>query len=429
MHTVLITYIILVNLWGFVLMGIDKRKAKKHLWRVPERTLFLTALFLGSIGILVGMRVFRHKTKHRSFTFGIPAILILQLALLVALAALHRRQMGSPVRTVKNELSLIRELDSDTIQSYISFDNLTNSHIASGAISADTAEAVALFFKQFRYDIQDVEINDNTATVHVNITNLDMRALSQDLCAEILKQTVAIYPSEEEMTINGYYQLLHDTLQANDYPKTTTIATFHLKQEESGWVILADETLEDELVSGFISCMNDPYILPVSTILSIQLDAFKALDAAQWKEYLNIEDLFATYNTEYYSEIDDAYVQALAECFDYEILRCQEQGDEATAAVRITSLDMPGILTQYKQAILGYASTTQSIRDNSTAVSNETSRLLLEALKAHEGTHSTDIDMTFHNNGNAWDIYFDETFTNAVMGDMDLAIETFNTVA
>ena len=74
----LMIYLLLINALGFLLMLIDKRKAMKNRWRIPEKTLFLTALLGGSIGSLAGMYTFRHKTKHLSFTLGIPAILILQ---------------------------------------------------------------------------------------------------------------------------------------------------------------------------------------------------------------------------------------------------------------------------------------------------------------------------------------------------------------
>ncbi|MBQ3581076.1 MAG: DUF1294 domain-containing protein [Bacteroidales bacterium] len=78
-------YILLINLIAFVIFGIDKRKARKGQWRVPESTLFILAIIGGSIGALLGMLAFRHKTKHRKFTIGIPLILALQIALLVTL--------------------------------------------------------------------------------------------------------------------------------------------------------------------------------------------------------------------------------------------------------------------------------------------------------------------------------------------------------
>lgn len=71
-------YLLLINLAGFLSMGIDKKKAIKGKWRIPERILFLQALLGGSLGSILGMYTFRHKTKHRQFVIGMPLILLLQ---------------------------------------------------------------------------------------------------------------------------------------------------------------------------------------------------------------------------------------------------------------------------------------------------------------------------------------------------------------
>lgn len=78
-------YLILINAIAFVLMLVDKIKARKNRWRIPERTLIGSAVLGGSIGALAGMHTFRHKTKHLKFTLGVPAILIAQIALAVFL--------------------------------------------------------------------------------------------------------------------------------------------------------------------------------------------------------------------------------------------------------------------------------------------------------------------------------------------------------
>ncbi|WP_209797250.1 DUF1294 domain-containing protein [Clostridium moniliforme] len=75
-------YFIIINLIGFFSMLIDKEKAKKHKWRIPENTLIFIALIGGSIGSFIAMNFFRHKTKHFKFKVGIPIILIIQLILI-----------------------------------------------------------------------------------------------------------------------------------------------------------------------------------------------------------------------------------------------------------------------------------------------------------------------------------------------------------
>lgn len=76
----LLIYITLVSVITFIVFGIDKLKAKKSWWRIPESTLMVLAVIGGSIGALLGMYVFHHKTLHKKFTIGIPVILILQIA-------------------------------------------------------------------------------------------------------------------------------------------------------------------------------------------------------------------------------------------------------------------------------------------------------------------------------------------------------------
>ena len=81
--TVLLVWLAVINLLTFIVYGADKRRARKGKWRVPEKTLFLLPLLGGSIGALLGMRVFHHKTKHWYFVWGIPTILLAQIALAV----------------------------------------------------------------------------------------------------------------------------------------------------------------------------------------------------------------------------------------------------------------------------------------------------------------------------------------------------------
>ena len=79
----ILAYLLIVNAVAFLLMLIDKVKAKKNRWRIKESTLMLWAALGGSIGALAGMYTFRHKTLHRKFTIGIPLILAAQIAAVV----------------------------------------------------------------------------------------------------------------------------------------------------------------------------------------------------------------------------------------------------------------------------------------------------------------------------------------------------------
>lgn len=82
MIKIIIIYTIIINIIGFFSMLIDKRSAIKNKWRIPEKNLFLIAIIGGSVGSIAGMRLFRHKTKHWYFAYGMPAILLIQIVII-----------------------------------------------------------------------------------------------------------------------------------------------------------------------------------------------------------------------------------------------------------------------------------------------------------------------------------------------------------
>lgn len=82
---IFIIYIAAINIAGFVVMGVDKKRAIRGAWRISEATLFLTAFLGGALGCTLGMRHFRHKTKHWYFKYGMPAIFVFELLIFLIL--------------------------------------------------------------------------------------------------------------------------------------------------------------------------------------------------------------------------------------------------------------------------------------------------------------------------------------------------------
>lgn len=79
----ILIYLLIINILGFLAMGIDKLKAKRGSWRIPENTLFTFTILGGGVGTILGMYIFRHKTKKKKFTVGMPVILILEVILVI----------------------------------------------------------------------------------------------------------------------------------------------------------------------------------------------------------------------------------------------------------------------------------------------------------------------------------------------------------
>ncbi|WP_459836357.1 DUF1294 domain-containing protein [Clostridium carnis] len=83
LYKLFIIYLIFINLFSLLLMYVDKQKAIKHKWRIKESTLMFISILGGSLGSLLGMNLFRHKTKHIKFSLGIPIIILIQVSLFI----------------------------------------------------------------------------------------------------------------------------------------------------------------------------------------------------------------------------------------------------------------------------------------------------------------------------------------------------------
>ena len=81
-HKIIIIYLAVINVATFFTYGIDKLKARKNKWRVREASLLLLAVLGGSIGALLGMKVWHHKTMHKKYKYGVPAIIVVQIAVI-----------------------------------------------------------------------------------------------------------------------------------------------------------------------------------------------------------------------------------------------------------------------------------------------------------------------------------------------------------
>ncbi|PJN88316.1 DUF1294 domain-containing protein [Bacillus sp. mrc49] len=80
---IIVAYMVITNIIGFAIMGIDKRKARAHEYRISEKTLWFWAFIGGGTGSFLGMRHFRHKTKHAAFKWGLPLLMAVQIGLII----------------------------------------------------------------------------------------------------------------------------------------------------------------------------------------------------------------------------------------------------------------------------------------------------------------------------------------------------------
>lgn len=325
---------------------------------------------------------------------------------------------------VKTELELIKDLDEETILSFISYEDMMHTQSASSDIGSETTNAVQLFFQNFDYKIRSCNITGNKAVVDVDITNVDAKALARDMCRAVISESVT-GESEQDLTdMSSYFSLLGNLLTEHTYDLVTTSARFELMNSEDGWSIQASEELEDQLVGGFISYLHDQNLISPEEVVSLTMDALKSQTPQEWVSYLEMDDIFATYNI-LGNEIDLALAQQISDHLSYEILEVRIQENTAEVDVAITSVDLEQVLSDYHSQLLTYASTTEAVRATQAELSDKTSQLLLDCLRHNEQEATKTVTLHLVNNGYNWEIQLDDSFTDALLGNLTEAMETF----
>ena len=419
---ILVLYLLIINILALAVMGLDKFRARKNKWRIRERTLFLFALAGGSIGVFLGMRLFHHKTRHRAFVIGIPVILCIQVILFIALHFYFPTKTQSAKAVVRSQLQQIRSLDAESIRSFISYESLSS---GAGILPQDQTtaqDAVLAFFKDFRYRILSCSLSEDkqSAVVNTQITNIDTAPLTHDLALELTRNRILNWDhaSQEGMKEPDFFLLLQKTLEAGSYPLADTQADFSLSWEDDHWEILIDRALQDSLSGGFISRMQDPYLLSPEEVLPVYFEKFSEMDADAWLRFLDKQDIFSTFSPDYADELDHLYMEKIAEYFDWHIDSFDIQQKTASAQITITSIDMPSIMELYRASLLEYAATTQSITDSDEQLADETASRLLEVIRSHAQPADFPIEVQMENTGVGWQMKFDEALSNAILGDM-----------
>lgn len=331
---------------------------------------------------------------------------------------------SKPVKLVKSELNQIQKLDEKTIQTFISYEDMIHSGSAS-AIGSEATEAVQLFFKNFSYRILSSSITEDSATVNVEIQNIDARALAKDLCLELT--AISTSPNIEEndpSSKSSYFTLLRDILSTREYELTKNTAHFNLVHEDGEWSIQNDETLEDSIVGGFISYLQDPCLVTPEEITAKVFENLRNQTPEDWVSYLGMCDIFSTYST-LYEKVDLALATQISKCFSYRIQKVTEQEDSATAVIEITSLHMGSVLDVYLDRLWDYASTTEAVRATDTELADKTAALLIECLNSNTKTYTKTVEIQFTNNGTTWEMQLNDDFTDALLGNMTEAVAEF----
>ncbi len=333
-------------------------------------------------------------------------------------------QARTPEKLVARELNAIKNLDEKTIQNFVSYEDIVKSRSRDTDIGSKTTEAVQLFFKEFDYEILSSSIDKETALVTAKIQTLDTKPLAHDLCLELAKRSILPDASMAEPTMNAYFAILGDILKTNTYELVSREAHFELARMEHGWSIQSTPALEDELVGGLITHLSDPYLVTPEELATATLDVFDSFSAEDWMAYLNMNDVFST-GSKNAAETDRKLAEKIAENFSYQISQVKVEQDTATASADIQSLDMHSVFSLFKEKLLSYAETTESVLASESELADKSASLLSQALDESKDSILRSVPLTFTNHGSGWEMTFDDNFGQVLLGGTEEALSAF----
>ena len=260
------------------------------------------------------------------------------------------------VKTViSTELNLLKNLDPDTAQKYVSYKELFPDATKETTLSREIKEVFSLFFQNFDYQILDIDVDENNkeAVAKVKLTTIDAETLASDytkasLKAAVLKAAGSVSDDTEQTTdsLEDRYVILDDLLKQNQYEtveKECTLTLTNKGTSKPEWEIVRTHSLENDLVGGLMTYLSDSDLSPPEETLSIYLDTLKTMDSTQMGNYLGLESLLNTSDSAKNS-IASALVEQVHKCLDYQITSCDIQSYNAIVTAEVTTFDSASIL-------------------------------------------------------------------------------------
>lgn len=329
---------------------------------------------------------------------------------------------------ITNELNLLKNLDSDTTQKYVSYKELFPDTTQEIELSKEIKEVFSLFFRDFDYKIRNVDVDNDTkeASVSLQLSTLDARTLAKDyaqasLETAILKAAASDTSATEETTdsLEERYLIIDSLLKKSKYETVTRDCTMTLQNtgtDHDEWEIQRSHSLENDLVGGLISYLSDNNLLSPEETLTIYLNTLKSMNTEQMGNYLGIESLLNTSDSDKNS-IASALVEQVHQNFDFKITNCEEQGYTATVSTTITTFDSASILNTFSQEQDAYLSSADAVINGSEKRYQKSLEMLLNDIKNNTANITSTADFHLTNDGVSWKLDdSNTTIGNAIFG-------------
>lgn len=314
-------------------------------------------------------------------------------------------------KTIKKDLDLLKNLDSETTMQYISYQELFPDSDDSTKLSADIKEVFSLFFQNFDYKILDISVDsdEKNASAQLKLTTLDAEALASDFVSASLQEEILETASGKENdngnSLEQRYLLLYKLLKNNTYSsveRNTSIQLNNLgSSSEPDWEITHSSSLENDLVGGLITYLSDPDLVPPAETLTVYLKTLQEMDVKQMANYLGLDSILNTSDSAK-NAIASALMEQFHSCFNYKISSTSVSGYLAEVDAELTTFDSNSILTQYEKELNTYLASADAVIDGSQKRYNKSHELLLDSIRNNQATITATATFHLTNDGASW---------------------------
>lgn len=348
---------------------------------------------------------------------GLAPFLLLVFAVSMIIGCSHSEK-ADVKGVITNELDLLKNLDSDTVQKYISYKELFPDATEKIELSREVEEVFSLFFQDFDYKILRIKVDKDKkeASASLKLTTIDAKALAKDYTVSHLKDAIlnaadsASHNTEEQSdSMEDRYLILNELLKDHTYKTVETDCTLTLQNngtDREDWEIRRSHDLENSLVGGLITYLSDSDLLTPDETLTVYLNTLKTMDQDQMSNYLGLESLLTTSDSAKNS-IASALVEQMHKTFDFKITDSDVESYHAVIQTEITTFDSDAILKAYQEELDEYLASPDAVIDGPQKRYNHSLELLLHNIEKNTGTLTHPAVFVLTNDGASWKLQDD----------------------
>lgn len=355
----------------------------------------------------------------------IPLLLVILTVLIVGCAHVDKTDVEE---AITSELDLLKNLDSETAQKYISYQELFPGSTEETELSEEVKEVFSLFFQNFDYKILDIDVDKKkkTAVASLRLSTIDARSLAKDFAVSQLKKEILAAAdtnsqnTEEAITsLEERYLILHELLKDQTYDAVETNCTIQLRDvgdEEEIWEINRTHILENDLVGGLMTYLSDNDLLTPEETLDVYFKTLKSMDMEQMSNYLGVESILNT-DDPAKNEIAAALVEQVHKNFNCDVKDCSVRGYTASLETEITSFDSDAILSAYQEELDTYLASPDAVIDGAQKRYEKSFDLLLKSIESNKEVKTASVTFVLVNDGVSWKLKNDNLdLGNAIFG-------------